>query len=264
MFQSDEQVLGHYVSGKMAQRIERLLLDHHVEVKLNHSVTAFSESENGELVVETNHGNFFADLAIVGTGFVPNTALLRGQVDMDNHGAIIVDDYVRTSNSDIYSAGDACVANYNPTGESVYLPLASSAVRQGTLAGTNVFGDIQRYMGTQASSGMQLFDYTLATTGLTYEVARKKFVTRRVLFEGELQNIPVSIELVYDQNSRKILGVQLWSQHEVAQSANAMSIAIQNGNTIDDIAAMSEDWNLLGYAVRLAVEQETRSMTSFE
>ncbi|ODO61266.1 NADH oxidase [Lactiplantibacillus plantarum] len=259
LFQAGKQILNNYVGAEFAHKIKALLSNHHINVMLNHRVTAFTENENGNLIIQSNHKKFVADMAIVATGFVPNTQLLKGQVNMDKNGAIIINNYVQTSNPDIYAAGDACVTNYNPTGEAAYLPLASSAVRQGILAGINVFGNCYPYIGTQATTGMQLFGYTLATTGLTYEIAlRKELNAKKVYLENTIgfnYKEPVSIELVYDQDTRKILGAQLWSKHEVAQSANALSIAIQNGNTIDDLASLNSDFKFLNIVAQMAINQ---------
>ncbi|BDZ30105.1 FAD-dependent oxidoreductase [Lactiplantibacillus sp. WILCCON 0030] len=274
LFQSHDQILNHYISKDMSDRAVGVLKEHGVNVLLSHRVTGFTGNEDGELVIETNQGDFTADLAIVGTGFVPTTELLRGQVDMDKHGAIIINDYVQTSNPDIYAAGDSCVVNFNPTGRSAYTPLATNAVRQGALAGLNVFGDIQRYMGTQATSAMQLFNYTLATTGLTYEVAKQSHVpVKRVVFEGTWRpsympsTDPLTIELTYNPENRQILGAQFWSPHEVAQSANTVSVAIQNGNTIDDLAFVDmlfspnfdDPFNYLNLVAQMAVDQEEQA-----
>lgn len=271
IFQAPNQILNHYVSQAMSQRAVALLREHGVNVLLEHRVTAFTSNANGELQIETNQGDYTADLAIVGTGFVPNTELLRGQVKMDRHEALLINDYVQTSDPNIYAAGDACVVKFNPTGQAAYTPLATNAVRQGMLAGVNVFGNQLPYMGTQATSAMQLFDHTLASTGLTYEEAqRNRLPVQRVVYEGTWRPAympstdSLTIELVYHQESRRILGAQLWSRHEIAQSANAVSIAIQNQNTIDDLALVDmlfspnfdAPFNYLNLVAQLAVEQE--------
>ncbi len=243
LFQSHDQILNNYISTEMSTKAVGLLREHHVDVHLNERVTGFTSSDDGRLQIETVQDDYVVDLAIVCTGFVPNTELLRGQVEMDRHGALIINDYVQTSNPQIYAAGDACVVNFNPTGQPAYTPLATNALRQGALAGINVFGNIQPYMGTQATSAMKLFDYTLATTGLTYDAAMKdKLPIRRAIYVGDWRpsymptTAKVTIELVYRYDNRQILGAQFWSEHDIAQAANTISVMIQNGNTIDDLA----------------------------
>src|SRR5699024_5573267 len=149
LIQSRDQVLNNYLDKDMSQNVIELLKEHDVNVYLNERVTGFTRDDNDSILIETTKDDHKADLVIVCTGFVANTELLRGQVDMDRHGAIIINEYTQTSNPDIYAAGDACTVIFNPTGKHAYMPLATNAIRQGALAGTNVFGNIKKYMGTQ-------------------------------------------------------------------------------------------------------------------
>lgn len=271
LFHSHSQILNNYLGPEMAGAAAKLLRDHQVDVHLDERVTGFTSGPDDQLVVETAQGDYPVDLAIVCAGFMPNTELLRGQVAMDRHGAILINKYVQTSNPDIYAAGDACVVNYNPTGQPAYTPLATNALRQGALAGINVFGDLQPYMGTQATSAMQLFDHTMATTGLTYPAAKKRELpVRHVVYQGDWRpaympsTAKVTIDLVYDYQSRQILGAQFWSQHDIAQAANTVSVMIQNQNTIDDLAYVdmffqpnfNQPFNYLNLVGQLAVKQE--------
>ncbi|MCZ4150825.1 NADH oxidase, partial [Escherichia coli] len=92
------------------------------------------EGENGKVTkVITSKGEIETDLVILCIGFRPNTGLLKGQVDMLPNGAIIVNKYMQTSHKDVFAAGDSCAIHYNPTGKAAYIPLATNAVRMGTL-----------------------------------------------------------------------------------------------------------------------------------
>ncbi len=237
LIQSGDQILDHYIDKSMSKNVEKLLTDNGVEVFLNERVSGFSGDD--KVVIETNKEDHKADLVIVCTGFIANTELLRGQVDMDRRGAIIINEYVQTSDPDIYAAGDACTVNFNPTGKPAYMPLATNAIRQGALAGVNVFGNTQKYMGTQATSAMELFEHTIASTGLTLKNALQwGFNADYVIYHDYYRPayMPttemLTIRLVYDKDNRRILGAQFFSKHEVAQSANTISVMIQNKNTI--------------------------------
>jgi len=242
LIQSRDQILNNYVDDGLSQTIIQKLKEHDVKVQLNERVSEIDDGE--QLTIKTKAGHAYkADLVIVCTGFFANTDLLRGQVQMDGYGAIIINDYMQTSDPDIYAGGDSCVVKFNPTGELKYIPLASTAIRQGTLAGINVFGDIRKYMGTQATTAMEIFGYTLAETGLTLKKALANgFNADCVVYHDYYRPtyMPttemLTIYLIYDKDNRKVLGAQLFSKHEVAQSANALSICIQNNNTIDDLA----------------------------
>lgn len=275
LVQSHDQVLNNYVDPLLSGKVTKLLKDHGVHVHLDEKVQSFHGTDkDDQIVLKTDKGELKADLAIVSTGFMANTELLRGQVDMDRHGAILVDAYEQTSNPDVYAAGDACVSYFNPAGNNAYIPLATNAVRQGALAGINIFGKIQKNMGTQATSAMELFGYTLASSGLTLNSAKREGLdAASVVYEGNYRPsyMPttdlLTIELVYDRKNRQILGAQLFSKHEVAQLANAISICIQNKNTIDDLAFVDmlfqphydEPFNYLNLVAQLAIEQERQT-----
>lgn len=271
LFQSNQQILNHYVDKANSQELIDLLTEHGVQVHLNHRVKAFEQGPDGQIAINTGEESYNADLAIVTTGFMPVTELLEYQVDMDRHGAIIVNQYCQSSDPDIYAAGDCAVSHFNPTGKSTYAPLATNAVRQGTIVGNNVLGNTMPYVGTQATSAMLLFGQTIASTGLTIEYALKNHFDAAVVnFNGTWKPsyMPATdalrITLVYDRQSREILGAQLFSNHEVSQSANAISIAIQNRNTIDDLAYMDmlfqpnfdDPFNYLNLVAQQAIAQE--------
>ncbi|WP_368791194.1 FAD-dependent oxidoreductase [Companilactobacillus farciminis] len=245
LIQSRDQVLNNYLDKDMSQNVIELLKEHGVDVYLNERVTGFTRDDDDSILIETTKDDHKADLVIVCTGFVANTELLRGQVDMDRHGAIIINEYTQTSNPDIYAAGDACTVIFNPTGKHAYMPLATNAIRQGALAGTNVFGNIKKYMGTQATSAMELFGYTVASTGLTMHHALNSDINADTVTYHDYYRpkyMPttdmLTVKLVYNKDNHLILGAQFFSKHEVAQSANTMSVCIQNKNTIDDLAYM--------------------------
>jgi NADPH-dependent 2,4-dienoyl-CoA reductase/sulfur reductase-like enzyme len=211
-----------------------------------------------------------ADLAVVCVGFRAMTELLEGQVATNPDGSLHVNEYMQTSDPDIYAGGDAVAVHFNPTGHDSYAPLATNAVRQGKLAGRNVFGNTVRYMGTQSTSAMRLYNKTLACTGMTYQRARAEgfnaaSVTLTDSYRPEFMAdaYPVTMVLVYDRDNRRILGAQLLSQHDITQSANLVSVMIQNRNTIDDLAYVDmlfnpwydKPWNYLNLLGQKAVEQ---------
>lgn len=278
LIQSPAQILDTYVDAPLAAQVAQQLAAHGVQVHLNERVTGFSRDDTtNTLLVEVGAKTYPTDLVIVCTGFVPNTDLLYGQVTMNPQGALIVNDYMQTSDPHIFAAGDACASYLNPAHRNVYLPVASAAVRQGRLAATNLFGPKQKNMGTQGTTAMMIFDHTLASTGLTYAQAKAfGFQAGTVTWQGDYRpaympsTAPLTIVLVYDRSNRQILGAQFFSKHEVAQSANTLSVCIQNQNTIDELAFVDmlfqpnfdEPFNYLNQVAQLAQQQEKQAGTT--
>jgi len=118
---------------------------------------------------------------------------------------------------------------------------------------------------------MQIFDDTMACTGLTLAQAQAaELNVGHAEYTGTYRpgfmpdSHPITVELLYDRNNRKILGAQLLCKHDVSQAANTVSALIQNGGTIDQLALLdmlfspnfSEPFNYLNLAGQMAVEQE--------
>ena len=241
LINSDSHVLSKYFDKKFTDKIEELYTDHNVKLELGVRVQKFSGDD--ELTLSTGDHDIKADMAILCVGFQPNTELLTGKVDMMDNGAIITNEYMQSSNPDIFAAGDSAAVHFNPSETNEYIPLATNAVRQGILVGKNIEKPTTKYMGTQSSSGLQLYDYALVSTGMTVGMAeRKGMKASSVVVEDNYRpefmptTEKVLMELVYDPSTRRILGGSLMSRYDISQSANTLSVLIQNKNTIDDLA----------------------------
>ncbi|TMT00107.1 NADH oxidase [Apilactobacillus kunkeei] len=241
LINSDSHVLSKYFDKKFTDKIEELYADHNVKLELGVRVQKFSGDD--ELTLSTGDHDIKADMAILCVGFQPNTELLTGKVDMMDNGAIITNEYMQSSNPDIFAAGDSAAVHFNPSETNEYIPLATNAVRQGILVGKNIEKPTTKYMGTQSSSGLQLYDYALVSSGMTVGMAeRKGMKASSVVVEDNYRpefmptTEKVLMELVYDPSTRRILGGSLMSRYDISQSANTLSVLIQNKNTIDDLA----------------------------
>ena len=275
LIQQPTHLLDQYVEPEISQVVARLLKAHGVHVLRHTRVPAFEDTDEGKLSLATEAGKFEVDMAAISAGIIPQTDLLHGQVKMAPNGAILTDDYMHTSNPDILAAGDASVSHDNQTKAPGYAPLVSHAIRQGTLAGINTFERRLRTIGTQNTTGVLIFDHTLARAGLTMTQTKAAHLNAaHVLYAGPYrpkfmpEHYPVMVDLVYDKNTRKILGIQLLCQHDISQAANVVSALMQNGGTIDQMAMLdmlfspnfSEPFNYLNKAAQMAVDQENGYM----
>lgn len=237
------RVLAKNFDEAIGEQVERAFEAHGVELAMGQRVLSFDGLGEGVRVV-TEKGSYEADYAIMGVGFLPRTELFEGQLDMLPNGAIRVDEYLRASEPGVFAAGDAATIRYNPTGREDYIPLATNAVRQASLIGANVDGPTMAYAGTQATSAVQLYDLSLAATGLTAEGGAARglelasaTVTEPFRPEFMLTTAPVTATLTWDPQTRLVKGAQFLStEPDVAQAANAVSIAIAASMTVDQLA----------------------------
>ncbi|HWT27601.1 MAG TPA: FAD-dependent oxidoreductase [Mobilitalea sp.] len=267
-----DRILNKYLDKEFTDILEKDLQDRGITLALDQTVKSFNTNENGEVTIATSKGEFSADMVILCVGFRPNNDLLKGKVDMLPNGAIIVDEYMRTSNPDIFAAGDSCAAYYNPNGGQAYIPLATNAVRMGMLIGKNLGEPKVAYRGTQATSGLHLYDYNIGSTGVTVNSAPQFGLdVRSVIIKDNYRpefmptTHEVMMQLVYEVGTNRIVGGQVMSKYDVTQSANTLSLAIQNRMTIEDLAYVdfffqphfNRPWNYLNLLAQAAVEQES-------
>lgn len=237
-----DRVLANNFTAEFTDRIEAKYQEHGVRLELDQFITGFEDTDNG-IIVKTTKGEYEADIAVLGIGFRPNTTLFEGQVDMLKNGAIITDKYMESSVPGVFAAGDASTIFYNPTQANDYIPLATNAVRQGLLVGKNIDGKNVAYMGTQSTSAVELFETAMAVTGLNPVTAAKRgieveqtVIEENYRAEFMLTNEKVLVGLTWDKQSRKVLGAAFMSRHDITQAANVVSLAIQAGMTVDELA----------------------------
>jgi NADPH-dependent 2,4-dienoyl-CoA reductase/sulfur reductase-like enzyme len=266
---SSDRILNKYLDEEFTEKIENELKSKGVNIALNEKVTGFSGSEGVVQSVQTSGGEHAADLVILCVGFRPNTGLVKEQVDMLANGAIIVNEYMETSVKDVYAAGDSCAVIYNPTHSHEYIPLATNAVRMGTLAAKNLKSKRIKYRGTQGTSGLKLFDLNISSTGMTENAAfaanmNVKSITindqYRPGFMPENEN--VLLKVVYDEQTGRIIGAQIMSKADLTQCMNTLSVCIQNEMTMEDLGYVdfffqphyNKPWHFLNQAGLQATE----------
>ncbi|PLS31684.1 pyridine nucleotide-disulfide oxidoreductase [Bifidobacterium margollesii] len=237
-----DRVLANNFDEPITTEVEKAFAEHDVELALGQKVTKFVDTGDGVTVV-TEKGEYTADFAVLAVGFLPATDLLRGQVEMLPNGAIVVDEYMRASLPDVYAAGDSATVFYNPTGKHDYIPLATNAVRQGLLVGRNIETPTRAYMGTQATSAVQLYDLSLAASGLTMGGAERRGLDLRMTElvddyrpDFMLSTTPVTSLLTWDPATREVKGGQFMARADISGAANVVSMAIQSHFTVDDLA----------------------------
>lgn len=262
LIDAQDRILPKYLDPEFTAPAQKSFEDKGVTLALGQCVSRFEGQESVERVV-TDKGTYDTDLVVLCIGFKPNTGLLKGQIDMLPSGAIVIDEYMHTSHPDVFAAGDSCAVIYNPTGESAYIPLATNAVRMGTIVAKNLKKNIARYMGTQGTSGIKIYNHNIASTGLTELTAKEKGLDVEVVLIKENwrpEFMPtyseVTFKVVYNKTSRVVLGAQLISDEDLTQSINTMSVVIQNKMTIDELAYVdfffqphyNKPWNFLNVA----------------
>ncbi len=263
LIDTEKRILSKYFDKEFTDIAEEKMKAKGITLALGETVTNFMGSRNKIQKVKTDKAEYDADLAILCIGFRPSTGLFKDKLEMLPNGAIIVDEYMQTSRKDVFAAGDCCASIYNPLGTSKYIPLATNAVRMGTLAALNLEKPTVKYLGTQGTSAIKIYNLNYASTGLTQSAAEfekldVKYITIRENYRPEFMPDyeEVLLKVVFDTRKREILGAQILSKADLTQSANTLSLAIQKKLTIDELAFTdfffqphyNKPWNYLNTA----------------
>ena len=260
---AEDRILSKYFDKEFTDVAEESFREKGIVLATGEKVVKI-EGTNGKVSkIITDKNEYETDMIIMCIGFVPNTALFKDQLEMLPNGAIKVDEYMRTSDKDVMAAGDCCSVFYNPLNIERYIPLATNAVRMGTLAGLNLVENKAKSLGTQGTSGIKIYENNMAATGITEALARSldlEIETVIVTDNYRPEFMPtyekVTLKVVFDKYTRIVLGAQLNSKVDLTQSINTLSVCIQNHMTIDDLAFVdfffqphyNKPWNFINLA----------------
>lgn len=150
----------------IANIVAEALARHGVQVVTSVTVTGI-QREDDRLTVQTDNKPVVADLVLVAVGVRPNVALARtAGIALGATGAIAVDDHQRTNIAHVYAAGDCAEAYHRVLQQPVYIPLGTTANKQGKVAGANAAGADMTFAGIVGSAAFKVFDLEVARTGI--------------------------------------------------------------------------------------------------
>jgi len=213
-----------------------------VRVETGVSLTGV-ERRGGELVVRSDRGDLRAGVVIVAVGVRPNVALAReAGIALGASGAIAVDAGQRTSVPDVFAAGDCAEARHVVLDRPVWVPLGTTANKQGKVAGANAAGGRERFAGIAGTAGFKLFDLEVGRTGLGDSEALRhgldavhivsRHHTRGRHYRGDA---PITTVLWGERGTRRLLGAQMIGAGTVAKRIDVLAAALHARMTVDDV-----------------------------
>lgn len=227
----------------MAALVHQHMKTKDVEFYLKDGVKAFSGTDSNIMVELTSGRLLKADMVILGIGVRPETRLASDAgLKLGAYRGIAVDDYLRTSDPDIYAVGDAVETRDFINGGMVLIPLAGPANKQGRIAANNIWGLEEKYTGTQGTSIVKVFDITVAITGSNEKVLKNSGVEYEKSFTHSPSHagyypgaIPMSIKLLFGRKDGKVLGAQIIGYDGVDKRIDVIATAIRAGMTVYDL-----------------------------
>jgi NADPH-dependent 2,4-dienoyl-CoA reductase/sulfur reductase-like enzyme/rhodanese-related sulfurtransferase len=187
-----------------------------------------------------------ADLVLFSVGVRPELTLAKqAGLTLGQTGGLLVDDRLRTSDPDVYAAGDMVEIEHRVSGRRVRVPLAGPANRQGRIAVSNALGQELRYGGAFGTSVVKVFEATAAMTGLNEKAARDAGFDAGVAvihkdhhagyYPGAKE---LTLKLVYDRATGRLLGGQAFGEAGVEKRIDVLATALAGELTLDDLAEL--------------------------
>jgi len=203
--------------------------------------------DNGEILA--------ADIALVGAGIRPNSEIAReAGIETGQNGAIKVNDHMQTNLPDIYAAGDCAEAYHLVLKRNAYMPLGTTANKQGRVAGNNMAGVEAAFAGIVGTAVFKVFDLEVGRTGLSEKDALREgleCVTNTIEQTSRAHYFPgvsrIRVKLVAEKNTGRLLGAQAAGKEGIAKRIDIFATAITAGMTAQQVESLD-----LGYAPPLA------------
>lgn len=241
-----------YYDEPFTDMMKQNLADNGINLAFGEKVERLEGNGKVEKVI-TSKGEYKADMVVLCIGFRPNTDLAAGEpgkryapsgIELFRNGAYKVNKKQETSIKDVYAIGDCATVFDNAIQDTNYIALATNSVRSAIVAAHNAMGVELESAGVQGSNGISIYDLKMVSTGLTYNRAKSLGINAAYTDYEDYQkpefiehdNEKVKIRIVYNKDTRVILGAQLASKYDMSMGIHMFSLAIQEQVTIEKLA----------------------------
>ncbi len=259
------QVLGPF-DPEMVAPIATAVVKMGVELLLGQSAEAIVATADGMTIRLSSGRECLAQLVVLGIGVrSENHLATEAGLEVGPRGGIRVNEFLQTSDADIYAVGDAIETTDFTTSVRTQVPLAGPANRQGRIAADNVFGRQSKYRGTQGTAILGFFDHTVAMTGSSEKTLKRLGKNYRKVYVHPAHHagyypgaVGMTLKLLFDPQTGKLLGAQGVGGAGVDKRIDVLAVAIQAGMTVFDLEEME-----LCYAPQFGSAKDPVNMAGF-
>lgn len=249
----------------MAADVHKHIRSKGVNLILKDGVKEIKDQGN-KLKVILGTGELETDMVMLSVGVRPESSIAKAAgLNVNQRGAITVNEHMQTSDEAIYAVGDAVEIKDFVTGEAGFIPLAGPANKQGRIAADNICGLNSSYKGTQGTGILKCFDLTVATTGITEARAKmlnldydKSFTYSNSHASYYPGATGMSIKLIFLKEDGKILGAQIVGYEGADKRLDVLATAIRGGMTVFDLTELE-----LAYAPPFSSAKDPVNMAGF-
>ena len=233
------------IDYSMASIVHHHMVEQGIHLHLERGVTRFASSASGALeVVLSDEQKIETDMVILSIGVRPETTLAKDSgLAIGALGGISVNEYMQTSDPDIYALGDAVEVVHGVTGKPALIPLAGPANKQGRIVADNiVYGNVSVYSGTIGTSIAQVFDLTVAAAGANSKLLDREKIPYLSSFTHSQSHagyypgaLSMSVKILFSPENGRLLGAQIVGFDGVDKRIEMLAQVIQNQGTVADL-----------------------------
>jgi NADPH-dependent 2,4-dienoyl-CoA reductase/sulfur reductase-like enzyme/rhodanese-related sulfurtransferase len=255
------------IDKEMAQLIHQELILNEVGLILEDPVESFDKTEDNKLIVKTKSGRELkTDLIVMAVGIKPTSILAKNSgLELNPHGYIIVNEYMLTSDPNIYAVGDTVQIKQYQTKEPISIALAGPANKQGRIAADNIAGRKVKYQGTLGASVVKVFDIVVAAVGLTEKQLKGTPINYEKVYVHPNNHagyypgaIPITLKLLFEIPSGRVLGTQAVGGSGTEKRIDVISAVIKFRGTVFDLEELE-----LTYAPPYSSAKDPVNMAGF-
>jgi NADPH-dependent 2,4-dienoyl-CoA reductase/sulfur reductase-like enzyme len=232
-----------WMNEQLASIVKKEVEANQVKVHLGRPIERIEKNAKGLRVICPGL-QLDGDMVLVAVGVQPSSELAEDAgLALGPGKSIAVDRMLRTSNADIYAAGDCADAYHVVTGQKTWIPLALRANRAGWAVADNVLGERVELQGVAGTAVFKVFDLEVARTGLSVEEARKAgFEPVEIVIQSRTRahNHPgsstISVQLVGDKKTGRLLGAQMAGKEGAAHRINAPAVALHAKMSVEEFS----------------------------
>ena len=229
-----------WLEQSMAGIIKDRLESRGVGIYAGHSVDRIQTSPDGLQIIGPDL-NITADIVLIGIGVTPCSQVAEtAGLELSVAKSIAVDRDLRTSDKNIYSAGDCADAYHVVTGKKAWIPLALRANRAGWAVADNICDKHVTLDGVAGTAVFRIFDFEVARTGLNLEEAGQagfepveNMIKSRSKAHSHPGNTTIYVNMIGDKKSGRLLGVHMIGTEGVAHRINGPAVALHARMTVE-------------------------------
>lgn len=237
LFERMDYLLFKYFDEEMIRPVQAEMVARGVVFHFDETVEKVMDTDEG-LLIETKKSELICDSAIFAMNVRPDLAYLDEHIRTHTDQTVFVNEYLQTSQADIFAIGDCIQVPYSLSNESFYIPLVNNAVRTGLVVAQNLVEATTPFVGSIRTIGTKLVDYYVASTGLTeaeglfhdQPISVAHVQQKSSLFSG---SETIFGKIIYEKESHKLLGAQLVSKADILEKINTLALGIQTGQTLE-------------------------------